>query len=296
VRAASQSSAATAGQIANARVVAAGKDAVAPEAAQFGAKTGAGSPAVVSSTSASGGHTHLDASQTASTVLQPVSIGTTGVTGETISSTLSGPSSAGTNLLNAAANPADGVAGSGHQVLSSSPTKLEVGVFDGTHGWLQIRAELGTSGTVNASLTTSSVAHDAVKAAVPEMSSYLQSEAVNVSRIAVHRIAETSNSMSATSGDGQQNGGAQGQHSTRDNSGASQGSASMTSGSDRGYGSASGSGTTSAGVDDSAVAAAGSSTVDASDWTGGLSGAMPLAGAAGGAWGSSSGSWLNVSA
>jgi hypothetical protein len=231
-----------------------------------------------------------------STGLQTVSIGTTDVTGETISSTLFGPSSAGTNLLSAAGNSADGVADSGHRVLSSSPTKLEVGVFDGTHGWLQIRAELGTSGTVNASLTTSSVAHDAVKAAVPEMSSYLQSEAVNVSNIAVHRIAETSNSMSATQGGSQQNGSANGQHETRDNSGASQGSASMTSGSDRGYGSASGSGTTSAGTDDTAVVAAGSSTVDASDWTGGFSGAIPLAGAAGGAWGSSRGSWLNVSA
>jgi hypothetical protein len=204
-------------------------------------------------------------------------------------------------------NPADGVAAnSGHHVLSSTPTQLEVGVFDGTHGWLQIRAELGTSGTVNASLATSSAAHDAVKAAVPEMSSYLQSEALNVSRIAVHRIAEMPNAMNAAAqGDGQQNGGAQGQHTARDHSGASQGSPSMANGSDAGSGSGAGSGTTgAAGADELAVGAVGSDAVESagevspgavgmSEWTG--VGAMPLVGAAGG-FSEGSGSWLNVRA
>jgi hypothetical protein len=235
---------------------------------------------------------------------QTVPSATTVATAETGGSTHTGSSSAAADLLAAAANPASVVVDNGHQVLSSSPTRLEVGVFDGTHGWLQIRAEMNPSGTVTASLTTSSVAHDAVKAAVPEMSSYLQSEAVNVSGIAVHRIAETSNSMNATTGDSS---GAQGQHSSRDNSSASQANASMAGDT----GSAS-SGSTGTGSDDSAVVAinydgaisngvtgsdgSGNDTVTtsvgvANDW--GLNGAIPLQDAA---WVGSSGGWLNVSA
>jgi hypothetical protein len=245
---------------------------------------------------AGGGH----ATQLAATPLQT---GVTSVGGQTLSSTHAVTSSLGTELHNAVVNPADGVAtNSGHHVLSSTPTQLEVGVFDGTHGWLQIRAEMGTSGTVNASLTTSSAAHDAVKAAVPEMSSYLQSEALNVSRIAVHRIAEMPNAMNATTqGDGQQSGGAQGQHTARDHSSASQGGASMASGSDTNAGSGAGSGATSA-ADELAVGAvdggqAGSGAVEpgvvgAGDW---MSGASALAGAAGGFAGGS-GRWLNVQA
>jgi hypothetical protein len=71
-------------------------------------------------------------------------------------------------------------------------------VFDGTHGWLRIRAELDSHGQVTASLTAaSSVAHDSLRATVPEMTSYLASESVTVSRIAVHRISEGSTAIAA---------------------------------------------------------------------------------------------------
>jgi hypothetical protein len=102
------------------------------------------------------------------------------------------------------------VAGSGAaapQMLSSGPTRLDVGVFDGTHGWLRIRAELGVGGAVNASLTAGGAMHESLRAALPEMANYLQSEAVSVSRIALHRAAPGANSMTAT--EGQQNGSAQ---------------------------------------------------------------------------------------
>jgi hypothetical protein len=99
----------------------------------------------------------------------------------------------------------------GHQLLASGPAQLDVGVFDGTHGWVSIRAELGASGMVSASLTASAAAHESLRAALPEMASYLESEAVNVSKIAVHRIAQTP-SLNATGPDQQQsNGHAQGQ-------------------------------------------------------------------------------------
>ena len=78
-----------------------------------------------------------------------------------------------------------------HQAISSTPPRLDVGVFDSTHGWLRIRAELDARGQVNASLTAASARPmSRCGAALPEMTSYLASESVNVSRIAVHRVAE----------------------------------------------------------------------------------------------------------
>jgi len=78
----------------------------------------------------------------------------------------------------------------GTQLVASGPAQLEVGVFDGTHGWLRIRAEIGSGGAVNASLTASAFAHDSLKAVLPEMANYLGSEAVSVTRLAVHRLME----------------------------------------------------------------------------------------------------------
>jgi hypothetical protein len=83
----------------------------------------------------------------------------------------------------------------GHQILSAGPTQLEVGVMDGTHGWLQIRAELGSGGAISTSLTGSAAAHAPLQQAVPEMTSYLASESVSVSGIAVHRASETAGTM-----------------------------------------------------------------------------------------------------
>jgi hypothetical protein len=91
-------------------------------------------------------------------------------------------------------------------VLASGPTQLDVGVFDGTHGWLQIRAELGAGGGVNASLTASTSAHESLRAAVPAMTNFLGTEAVSVSSIAVHRFGQDSHTMSAMSSQDQPNG------------------------------------------------------------------------------------------
>ena len=87
---------------------------------------------------------------------------------------------------------------SGHQILGANPSQLDVGVFDSTHGWLRIRAELGAGKTVSAYLTAGTAAYEPLRAALPEIASYLQSEAVNVSRIAVHRTGEDSGAMAAS--------------------------------------------------------------------------------------------------
>jgi hypothetical protein len=96
-----------------------------------------------------------------------------------------------------------------HQVLASGPAQLDVGVFDGTHGWLRVRAELGADGAVSASLTARASAHESLRAVLPEMANYLESEAVSVSKIAVHRAAEGAPAMAPYAGDGHGTGDAQ---------------------------------------------------------------------------------------
>jgi hypothetical protein len=76
------------------------------------------------------------------------------------------------------------------QVIASTPVRLDVGVFNETHGWLRIRAELGSGGAVNASVTTIDSAHDALRTAVPEITSYLGVESVRISSLEVHRFAD----------------------------------------------------------------------------------------------------------
>jgi hypothetical protein len=114
------------------------------------------------------------------------------------------------------------------QVVASSPAKLDVGVFDGTHGWLRIRAEVGTGGAVNASLTASASAHESLRSSLPEMTRYLNSEAVSVNKLAVHRAPATPSSMAAA-GD-QQNGEPQGQRQAHGRNTANQTKKSMQPG------------------------------------------------------------------
>jgi hypothetical protein len=122
---------------------------------------------------------------------------------------------------------------------------------------------------------------------VPEMARYLESEAVSVSKIAVHRIAENSSSMSLPPGGGQQDGDTQGRRETRDGAGATQRSSTLENGDGSGQASA----MVSSATDESAAGVSGFS-----GWIGGLSGVMPWIATAGGYWEGGSGSWLNVSA
>jgi hypothetical protein len=77
----------------------------------------------------------------------------------------------------------------GHSGLYVGLSTLDVGVFDRVHGWLQVSAALDAGGKVSASLNTAnSAAQDSLRAAVPEMISYLTSEDVHISKLVVHRI------------------------------------------------------------------------------------------------------------
>ncbi len=94
--------------------------------------------------------------------------------------------SAGHNGQPPASHPA---AAAGPQVVASSPSQLDVGVYDDTHGWLRIRAELGAGGAVNASLTSADAAHESLKTALPAMTHYLGTEAVHVNILSCIRSA-----------------------------------------------------------------------------------------------------------
>ena len=276
-----------AGKVATARREAtAGKETVATSL-EPGAKPGKGQTIAATCASDSVRGATLEGLQSASTLLQPVSTGMADASFQTLAPGHASVQPAGAELRSGAASSAEGAVSTGHPVMAAGLGRLDVGVFDGTHGWLRIRAELGAGGAVNASLTASAPAHEALRAAVPEMASYLQSEAVNVSRIAVHRVAENSSSMSLPPGGSQQDGDAQGHRGTRDGAGAAQRSSLLENGDASGPAS----GSVSSATDESAAGATG-----LSGWIGGLSGAMPWIATAGGYRGGGSGSWLNVSA
>jgi hypothetical protein len=73
-----------------------------------------------------------------------------------------------------------------HKTLQATPATLEVGVADGSRGWLKIRAEMADGGGVNASLSTaSSSGQDLLHKELPSLTAYLQSEHIAVNRVIV---------------------------------------------------------------------------------------------------------------
>ncbi len=85
-----------------------------------------------------------------------------------------------------------------HTTLSSTPTTLEVGVANGTHGWLKIRAELNASGTVDASLTgANAAASGRLHNDLPALSSFLQEERVAVGSLNVAAPGATISALHA---------------------------------------------------------------------------------------------------
>jgi hypothetical protein len=73
------------------------------------------------------------------------------------------------------------------RMLTATPTALEVGIQNGTHGWLRVRAEMADGGAVNASVSASSSAgQEMLHRELPALTAYLQEEKVAVNAIVVH--------------------------------------------------------------------------------------------------------------
>jgi hypothetical protein len=92
-----------------------------------------------------------------------------------------------------------------HKTLTATPTSLEVGVSDGTHGWLKIRAEMADGGSVNTSLSTSSPAgQEMLHRELPSLAAYLKSEHIAVNAVVVQPMPasapDTRGNFAANSG------------------------------------------------------------------------------------------------
>ncbi|HUZ93332.1 MAG TPA: hypothetical protein VMU57_00310, partial [Edaphobacter sp.] len=92
-----------------------------------------------------------------------------------------------------------------HKTLAATPTSLEVGVSNGTHGWLKIRAEMADGGSVNTSLSTSSSAgQEMLHRELPSLAAYLKSEHVAVNAVVVQPMPasgpDTRGTFAGTSG------------------------------------------------------------------------------------------------
>lgn len=93
------------------------------------------------------------------------------------------------------------------RTIVSTPTVLEVGVANGTHGWLKVRAEMTSAGTVNASLaTTSTSGQEMLHRELPALTAYLHNERVAVNTIVVQQASAAAPDLhghtAGTMGDG----------------------------------------------------------------------------------------------
>ena len=89
----------------------------------------------------------------------------------------------------------------GHRTLVSTPKVLEVGIASGTQGWVKVRAELGSDGVVNASLSTASQAgQEMLHRELPSLTAYLQQERVTVNAVVVHATAADPRAASGMNG------------------------------------------------------------------------------------------------
>ncbi|WP_158791924.1 hypothetical protein [Granulicella sp. L60] len=73
------------------------------------------------------------------------------------------------------------------KTFEATPTALEIGVQNGTHGWLKVRAEMTDSGVVNASVSTATAAgQEMLHRELPALTAYLHQEKVAVNMVVVN--------------------------------------------------------------------------------------------------------------
>ena len=107
------------------------------------------------------------------------------------------------------------------RMMTATPTALEVGIPNGTHGWLRVRAEMADSGGINASVSAaSSSGQEMLHRELPSLTAYLQQEKVAVNTVVVHAAAAAGAELRG-SGSGMNSGGG-GQTPQRSNEGGEQ--------------------------------------------------------------------------
>jgi hypothetical protein len=130
-------------------------------------------------------------------VAVPIAHGVLALTGNIVVDTVAAKTSADTNSISmadrqAGANQgATGVSES-HRTLEATSTSLEVGVANGTQGWLKIRAEMTDSGVVNASVSATTLAgQEMLHRELPSLTAYLHQEQIGVGSLVLHTTAAT---------------------------------------------------------------------------------------------------------
>jgi hypothetical protein len=123
--------------------------------------------------------------------------GVLAVTGDVVCGAVAVKASANANGVATAAgqdgtNQAASSVSEGHRTLEATPTSLEVGVANGTQGWLKIRAEIADGGVVNASVSaTTSAGQEMLHRELPSLTAYLQQEQIGVGSVVLHTTATT---------------------------------------------------------------------------------------------------------
>ncbi len=113
-----------------------------------------------------------------------------------VSAALAAHASAGASAAVAGRDPS-----LSHETLVATPTTLEVGVQNGTQGWLKIRAEVGGQGEVNASLAAgSSGAQEMLHSQLPALNAYLHSEQMPVTATVAERSFAFAGGQAGTGG------------------------------------------------------------------------------------------------
>jgi hypothetical protein len=75
------------------------------------------------------------------------------------------------------------------RMITATPTTLEVGIPNGTHGWLKVRAEMADGG-INASVSAAtSAGQEMLHRELPSLTAYLQQEKVAVNTVVIHTAA-----------------------------------------------------------------------------------------------------------
>jgi hypothetical protein len=96
-----------------------------------------------------------------------------------------------------------GEIGMSHRTLLATPTALEVGLANGTQGWLKIRAEMTDGGVVNASLSSAtSAGQEMLHRELPALTAYLQEERVAVNTVVVPSTTTAGSNSGFTGGTG----------------------------------------------------------------------------------------------
>lgn len=96
------------------------------------------------------------------------------------------------STVHTGSNPSDTImaADMAHKTWTATPTSLEVGVSNGTHGWLKIRAEMADGGAINTSLSpSSSSGSEMLHRELPSLTAYLHNEHVAVNAVVVQPAA-----------------------------------------------------------------------------------------------------------